>query len=67
MKNPRHDAPLLPRGRIVNWSREQLDKLSTEDLRSLRANAEGRKESEVVALCDDILGSRPKSRSRKSA
>jgi len=66
MKNPRHDAPLLPRGRIVNWSREQLDKLSTEDLRSLRANAEIRKETEVEALCDDVLATRPKARGRKS-
>jgi hypothetical protein len=66
MKNERNDAPMLPRGRIVNWTREQLDKLSTADLRSLRANAEGRKETEVVALCDDILGGRPKQRGRKS-
>ena len=67
MKNSRNDAPVLPRGRIVTWTREQLDKLSTEDLRSLRANAEGRKETEVVALCDEILKSRRKTRGRKSA
>jgi hypothetical protein len=64
MKNARNDAPVLPRGRIVNWTREQLDRLSTEDLRSLRANAEGRKETEVVALCDEILAGRPKARGR---
>ena len=66
MKNARNDAPVLPRGRIAHWTREQLEKLSTEDLRSLRANAETRKETEVVALCDDVLGSRPKVRARKS-
>lgn len=67
MKNPRNDAPVLPRGRVANWTREQLDKLSTDELRTLLANAQGLKESEVAALCNEILDSRPKRGGRKSA
>lgn len=67
MKNSRHDAPVLPRGRVANWTREQLDKLSTDDLRALRANAENLKESEVAALCTDILEHRPGVRSPRAA
>lgn len=68
MKNPPHDAPLLPRGRVATWTRERLDKLSTDELRALRANAENLKEAEVAALCDDILEHRPGvRRTKKSA
>jgi hypothetical protein len=67
MKNSRNDAPVLPRGRVANWSREQLDKLSTAELRSLRDNAKGLKETEVAALCTEILDKRPGVRRRKSA
>ena len=55
-------APLLPRGRISTWSRERLDQLSTPELRTLRENAERLKETEVVALCDELLGTRPRHR-----
>ncbi len=58
------DTPVLPRGRVANWTREQLEKLSTDDLRSLRANAEGRKETEVAALCTEILATRPRGNAR---
>jgi hypothetical protein len=69
MKNPRNDAPVLPRGRVANWTKEQLDKLSTADLQALRSNAEGLKETEVAALCTEILATRPgaKARARKHA
>jgi hypothetical protein len=59
MKNSRNDAPVLPRGRVATWTREQLDKLSTAELRALRDNAEARKEGEVATLCSEILGARP--------
>jgi hypothetical protein len=52
-------ARILPRGRIAKWSKEQLDKLSTLDLRALLANAERLKEPEVAALCNELLDSRP--------
>jgi hypothetical protein len=52
-------ARILPRGRITKWSKEQLDKLSTLELRALLANAERLKEPEVAALCNELLDSRP--------
>ena len=51
---------ILPRGRVVTWSREQLDKLSTPDLRALMANAERLQETEVVDLCRTVLTARPR-------
>ena len=51
---------VLPRGRISQWGREQLDKLSTPELRALLINAERLKETEVAALCTEILDARPR-------
>src|SRR2546423_12112562 len=51
---------VLPRGRISQWSREQLDKLSTPELRALLVNAQRLKETEVAALCTEILDARPR-------
>jgi hypothetical protein len=53
--NPR----LLPRGRVVTWTREKLEKMSTDELRALLDNAERLKETEVAVLCSDILDKRP--------
>ncbi len=66
MKNARNDAPVLPRGRVATWTKERLDKLSTDELRTLLANAQRRNETEVAALCNEILDTRPK-RGKKSA
>ena len=58
MKSP---APrVLPRGRVAKWSREQIDKLSTPELRALYANAQRLKETEVAGLCDELLSARPR-------
>lgn len=51
-------APILPRGRIASWSREQLDRLSTVDLKALVENAERLQESEVAQLCRAIIKAR---------
>lgn len=51
---------ITPRGRIAKWSREQLDKLTTLELRALLENAERLKEPEVAALCNEILDARPR-------
>jgi len=67
MKSLSNDAPLLVRGRVATWTKERLDKLSTEELRTLLANAQDRKETEVVLLCAEILEGRPKTRRRTSA
>jgi hypothetical protein len=51
-------APSLPRGRIAQWSREQLERLSTDELRALVENARALKETEVAVLCEEILRTR---------
>jgi len=53
-------APILPRGRVAQWSRERLDKLTTLELRALLANAERLQESDVAALCREVLAARPR-------
>lgn len=53
---------IMGRGRIAKWSKEQLDKLSTLELRALLVNAERLKETEVVALCNELLDARPRGR-----
>ncbi|HYL25825.1 MAG TPA: hypothetical protein VEV21_15650 [Burkholderiales bacterium] len=49
---------VLPRGRVATWSREQLDKLTTLELRALLENAERLNETEITALCRELLASR---------
>ena len=51
---------ILPRGRVVQWTREQLERLSTPDLRALLANAERLQESEVASLCREVIAARPR-------
>ncbi|MEA3192779.1 MAG: hypothetical protein QOD26_1112 [Betaproteobacteria bacterium] len=53
-------APILPRGRIAQWSRERLDKLSTIELKALLANAERLQETEVADLCRALIKARPR-------
>jgi hypothetical protein len=53
---------IMGRGRIAKWSKEQLDKLSTLELRALLVNAERLKEAEVTALCNELLDARPRGR-----
>jgi len=59
LKQPR-SVRILPRGRIATWSREQIDKLSTPELRALLDNAERLNEPEVAALCNELLDARPR-------
>src|SRR5882724_1951628 len=58
MKEPRN-TQMMPRGRVAKWSKEQLDKLNTLELRALLANAERLNEPDVAALCTEILDARP--------
>jgi hypothetical protein len=53
---------IMERGRIATWSKEQLEKLSTPELRALLVNAERLGEAEVAALCNELLDSRPRGR-----
>jgi hypothetical protein len=56
------EMDIMERGRIATWSREQIDKLSTPELRALLVNAERLKEAEVAALCHELLDARPRGR-----
>jgi hypothetical protein len=62
MINARRDVRILPRGRVAKWSKEQIDKLSTPEVRTLLANAERLLETEVAAICNEILDARPRGR-----
>lgn len=53
---------IVGRGRVAKWSKEQIDKLSTPELRALLVNAERLKEPEVAALCNELLDARPRGR-----
>ena len=50
----------LARGRIAQWGKEKINTLSTPELRQLLANAQRLKETELAALCDELLGARPR-------
>jgi hypothetical protein len=54
--------PIVGRGRVAKWTREQLDRLSTPELRALLENAERLNEREVAALCKELLDARPRGR-----
>lgn len=53
-------APILPRGRVANWTRQQLEKLDKEQLEALLDNAVRLQEPEVAELCRLILRARPR-------
>jgi len=52
---------ILARGRAAHWTKDKIDSLTTPDVRQLRANAERLNEPEIAALCDEVLGERPRS------
>lgn len=51
---------IMERGRIAQWGREKLNRLSTIELRQLLANAQRLQEAEVAALCHELLDERPR-------
>jgi hypothetical protein len=56
--------------RAAQWTREKIDSLSTVEVRQLRDNAQRLNEAEIAALCEQVLGSRPrgiKSRTAKKS
>lgn len=44
----------------MTWTREKIGSLTTPEVRQLRANAERLQETEIAALCDAVLGERPR-------
>jgi len=59
MKDKFTPARTLPRGRIAQWTREQLTARTTTELRQLMDNAKRLNEEELATLCDQILRARP--------
>jgi hypothetical protein len=51
--------------RVAQWTREKIDSLSTAEVRQLRDNATRLHEAEIAALCEQVLGSRPRGGARK--
>lgn len=56
---------IAERGRVAKWTREQIDRLSTPELRALLENAQRLQESEVAALCNELLSARPRGHAPK--
>jgi hypothetical protein len=56
------EIDVMQRGRIASWSKERIAKLSTLELRALLVNAERLQETEVAALCNQLLDARPHGR-----
>lgn len=46
--------------RTVNWTKERITALSTPEVKQLRINAERLNSPEIMALCDAVLGERPR-------
>lgn len=51
---------LVKPGRTAAWTRDRIEGLSTAEVRQLRENAQRLGESEIVALCDEVIKARPK-------
>ncbi len=51
----------LSRGRAALWTKDKIDLLTTPEVRNLHANAERLLETEIAALCIEVLGTRPRS------
>jgi hypothetical protein len=47
--------------RSSSWTKERVDRLSKQEVQSLRANADSLGASDVIALCDEALLGSPKS------
>ena len=47
------------RGRVEAWTRDRIESLSTLEVRQLGANATRLAETELAALCNEVLDARP--------
>lgn len=57
---------LVKPGRSAVWTKERIDALTSAEVRQLRDNAERLSETDIVALCDEILKARPRGTSAKA-
>jgi hypothetical protein len=53
--------------RTTEWTKERIELLTTAEVTQLRANAEALAKPDVLALCDEVLGGRPKKGGRQRA
>ena len=53
------------RGRAEEWTRERIEQLETAEIKQLRGNAERLGEAALASLCEDVLGTRPRSGVKK--
>ena len=51
---------LVKPGRSAAWTKDRIEALSTPEVRQLRDNAQRLSETEIVALCDEVIKARPK-------
>lgn len=51
----------------AQWTRERIDKLSTPEVKQLRDNAQRLNESEIAAICEQSLASRPRGKAKAGA
>lgn len=54
--------PIMKRGRAALWTRDRIEALATPELRLLHDNAIRLNEGSLAALCDEVLGGRPRGR-----
>jgi hypothetical protein len=57
---------LVKPGRSAAWTKERIEALTTPEVRQLRENAQRLSETEIVALCDEIIKVRPKTGTGKT-
>ena len=48
----------------AQWTRERIDKLSTPEVKQLRDNAQRLNETEIAAICEQSLASRPRGKAK---
>jgi len=51
---------VFKRGHAEEWTRERIGKLSAQDIKQLRANAERLNEPALALLCTDVLKTLPR-------
>jgi hypothetical protein len=56
---------LVRPGRTAVWTKDRIEALTTAEIRQLRDNAERLSETDIVAMCDEVLKARPKGTSTK--
>lgn len=51
---------IFQRPRVAMWTKERISTLTTPEVRQLYANAQRLLETEIAALCNEVLDARPR-------